>query len=263
MYTRKNILQGVKKSWLNIIDNNELKLIINNLNKESEQCFPVCENIFETFKYFEVKETKLVILGQDPYHNIKNNIPQANGLAFSVNENYQVPPSLKNIYKELKLEYKDFVIPKNGNLINWVKKEKIILLNSALTVKAHKANSHSKLWKNYTDNIIKYISDNVDNIIFILLGNFAKTKIKFINQNKIKYNLVNIITAPHPSPLSANKGFFGSNIFITSNKYLEKINSLKKLYFTFIVKSNRLNYNIIRIICEQIKDLKINWINLK
>ena len=263
MFSRENLLEGVKKSWLEILDNNELKSIINNLNKESEQCFPNCKNIFETFKYFEVKETKLVILGQDPYHNIKNNIPQANGLAFSVNENYQVPPSLKNIYKELKLEYKNFVIPKNGNLINWVKEEKIILLNSALTVKAHKANSHSKLWKNYTNNIIKFISDNVDNIIFILLGNFAKTKIKFINQNKIKNNLVKIITAPHPSPLSANKGFFGSNIFINSNKYLQKINSLKKLNFCLIGKTNKLNYYIIKIICDNIKDFEINWINIK
>ena len=182
MYTKKKVLKNVKNSWLNILDNDNLNKIIFELNKKSNcEYFPLIENIFETFKYFETYETKVILLGQDPYHNIKNNIPQANGLSFSVNDNYPIPPSLKNIFKELKNEYNNFKIPNNGNLKKWLIQEKILLLNCSLTVEKHKAGSHMKLWKNYTNNIIKYISENCSNVVFILLGNFAQNKIKIIN----------------------------------------------------------------------------------
>jgi len=260
-YTRKDILEDVKESWKKILDNNKLNKILFDLNKIStNNIYPTIENIFETFKYFEINETRVIILGQDPYHNIKNNkFPQANGLAFSVNDEFPVPPSLRNIYKELKIEYPDFKIPRHGNLKRWVSEEKILLLNSSLTVEIHKAGSHMKYWQKYTDNIISHISNNIDNIIFILLGNFAQKKIKYINQGKINNNTIKIITAVHPSPLSANRGFFNSNIFIKSNDYLKLIDCYKRLYFSLPFNDKRLNYDILEKICKLILKTEINW----
>ena len=260
MILKKNILLGVKASWLQILDNNDLDKIIIELNKlDDSKIFPFQENIFETFKYFELKETKLVLLGQDPYHNIKNSkYPQANGLAFSVNDNYSIPPSLKNIYKELKIEYPNFKIPNHGNLIRWVKEENILLLNTSLSVEIHKPNSHMKIWQNYTNNIIKFISENVNNVIFLLFGNYAKKKIKYINISKINKSL-KIINSIHPSPLSAHKGFFNSNIFIECNNYISLINSYKKLYFNLPFNDKKLNIFIIKKICKFLKNKKINW----
>lgn len=220
-----NLFKNVKKSWKKI-----LKKYINDDDIEklykNKTTFPKINNIFEAFKYFDLNETKLVFIGQDPYINYKiiNNeiIPQATGLSFSVPDEFPIPPSLKNIFIEIKNSYPDFIIPKNGNLIKWVVEEKILLLNTSLTVEKNKSNSHQTFWRNITDNIIKDISDNHPNTIFLLLGNNAKSKKKYINQKKHI-----IIEGIHPSPLSSYKGFFNSNIFKKINIALNKQNKKK------------------------------------
>ena len=217
-----NLFKNVKKSWKKI-----LKKYINDDDIEklykNKTTFPKINNIFEAFKYFDFNETKLVFIGQDPYINYKiiNNeiIPQATGLSFSVPEEFPIPPSLKNIFIEIKNSYPDFIIPENGNLIKWVVEEKILLLNTSLTVEKNKSNSHQTFWRNITDNIIKDISDNHPNTIFLLLGNNAKSKKKYINEKKHI-----IIEGIHPSPLSAYKGFFNSKIFKKINVALNKQN---------------------------------------
>jgi len=225
------ILNEVKPNWRvmweSILDDSNIINFLENKYKEYEntdkRIFPNRENILETFKYFDLQDTKVVFLGQDPYINsvIENDIeiPQATGLAFSVPLNFKNPPSLRNIFKELNNEFEDYEIPDSGSLIRWVKEENILLLNTALTVKKGLSNSHQKKWRSITDEVIKYISKNSDNVIFLLLGNNAKSKIKYINLNKHK-----IISGVHPSPLSANRGFFGSNIFKRVNEELLKLN---------------------------------------
>ncbi len=223
--TDKILLKNVKKSWKVILEKLLKKYnIIIKLNEvlKEKTIYPNVENIFETFKYFDVNEIKLLFLGQDPYINYEKHdgksIPQAQGLSFSVPNTHKIPPSLQNIFKELKNEYPDYEIPKNGNLIRWVKEEKVMLLNAALTVEKGKSNSHKNIWKDFVNDLIEYISDHSENVIFLLLGNDAKSKSKFIEEDKHI-----IITGVHPSPLSANRGFFNSNIFKRINEELEKI----------------------------------------
>lgn len=231
-FKRKHIFHNVKKSWKKIIKNSmsdeQYKKIKETVNNSTGNVYPNFENIFETFKYFDIDELKVVILGQDCYINCieENGIiyPQANGLAFSVNNKHRIPPSLKNIFKEMKETIDDFEIPNNGDLSNWVRNEKILLLNSALTVEHGKSNSHMKLWEPITDNIIKSISDKCQNIVFILWGNFAKSKKKFIDVDKHF-----IIEGVHPSPLACkynlkgtSKSFFGHNYFNRVNDYLKE-----------------------------------------
>jgi uracil-DNA glycosylase len=210
-------LVNVKNSWIKVlkecISKDEWETINNNNN-----FYPNKENIFETFKYFELNEIKVIILGQDCYINEYKNIPQANGLAFSVNKIHKIPPSLKNIYKELSNTVKNFIIPNHGDLSRWVKEEYILLLNCSLTVQPKLSNSHIKYWTNITDKIIKYISDNCNNTVFILWGNYAKNKIKLIDNNKH-----HIITGGHPSPLSV-RHFYGGDYFNKTNEYLIKNN---------------------------------------
>lgn len=164
--------------------------------------YPPTDLIYKVFE-IDVKEIKILLLGQDPYHSAN----QANGLAFSVNNNVKIPPSLKNIYKELNNTYPNMYQFNHGNLERWFNEEKIFLLNSSLTVLEGKPGIFMKKWQPFTDDVIKFINDNNKNCIFLLLGNFAKEKSKFID-NKDK-----IITGVHPSPLSANRGFLGSKIF--------------------------------------------------
>ncbi len=221
------LLNGVKpewrKMWLDILKESEiidfLEKKYKKYNLTKNKIFPNKENILQTFKYFDLNETKIVFLGQDPYigSKIENGIeiPQATGLAFSVPDGFKHPPSLKNIFKEISNEYLDYKIPKSGNLERWVSEEKILLLNTALTVKKGISNSHQKNWNQIINRVISYISKNCDCVVFLLLGNNAKSKIKFIDKKKHK-----IITGIHPSPLSANKGFFGSNIFKNVNNEL-------------------------------------------
>ena len=217
-----DILNKVDLSWIPFFETNkeELDIIMSKIDYKNEIIYPIEKNIFKSLFYFPVTSTKLVFLGQDPYINYEiidgKIIPQACGLSFSVPKSHKkVPPSLQNIYKEIKACYPEVTIPNHGSLIRWAKKENILLLNSALTVLEKKSNSHQSYWSNFTDKLIKYISDNNSKTIFLLMGNFAISKSKLINTEKHK-----IFTTVHPSPLSAFSGFFGCQIFKKINDYL-------------------------------------------
>lgn len=223
-----DLLVNINPGWKTFFDNNmkELEDIITSVKKSNKDIFPNEHFIFRTLFYFPPEETKLVILGQDPYIGYEMidgvKIPQACGLSFSVPKKHKlIPPSLKNIFKEIKNCYPDYSIPINGSLIRWVKKEKILLLNSSLTVKEGESNSHQQLWQSFTDKLIQYIDMKSEHCVFLLMGNHAINKGKLINSDKHK-----IFTTVHPSPLSASRGFFGSMIFKKINDYLEskKIN---------------------------------------
>ncbi|MDF1875947.1 uracil-DNA glycosylase, partial [Sulfurimonas sp. SAG-AH-194-I05] len=181
--------------------------------------FPKYENIFRAFNLLSPNKIKVVILGQDPYHG-KN---QANGLAFSVSDPCKIPPSLKNIFKEL-LDDTGYDKLTCGNLSSW-SKEGVFLINSVLTVAESKPHSHrNKGWEIFTDSVIQKLSYSYENIVFILWGKPSQKKEKLIDKDK---HLV--LVAPHPSPLSAYRGFFGSKPFTKANAYLlacakEKIN---------------------------------------
>lgn len=175
--------------------------------------YPDMHDIFNALKYTAYKDTKVLILGQDPYHGEN----QAHGLAFSVKPGVKTPPSLLNMYKELKSEFECF-IPNNGYLVPWTN-QGILLLNTALTVRAHEANSHKgKGWEIFTDHIIETLNLRQDPVIFVLWGNNARSKKKLIDTNK-HY----IIESAHPSPLSASRGFFGSKPFSKVNDMLTSL----------------------------------------
>ena len=173
--------------------------------------YPTKETIFKVFE-MDVENIKVVFLGQDPYHGKD----QAHGLAFSVNKNVKIPPSLSNIYKELKNEFPDKNYEfKHGNLERWFVKENIFLLNCSLSVIEGKAGSLLKKWTEFTNDVIRFIAENNKKCIFLLLGNFSKDKIKYIENHDER-----CILGVHPSSLSAHRGFFGSNIFIKLNEKL-------------------------------------------
>ena len=178
-------------------------------------CYPKGSLIFSALNNCVFEKVKLVILGQDPYHNPN----QANGLAFSVPENITHPPSLVNIFKEIQQDL-NTVYPSNGDLMTWVK-QGVLLLNSTLTVKKNSPGSHqNKGWEDFTDEIINIISLRKKNIVFLLWGNYAKKKSKLIDQNKHL-----ILSSGHPSPLSANRGYwFGNKHFSKANQYLKENN---------------------------------------
>jgi uracil-DNA glycosylase len=187
---------------------------------QENTCYPKYENIFNALKLTPYSNVKVVIIGQDPYHNEG----QSHGLSFSVQDNVSFPPSLQNIFKELKNDLK-FEIPKTGNLTKWAQ-EGVLLLNSILTVEANKPLSHKNLgWQVLTDYIIKLINMKEEPVVFILWGNYAKSKKALITNNK---HLV--LTSNHPSPLSAYKGFFGSKPFSKTNEFLKK-NNIKEVNF--------------------------------
>ena len=172
--------------------------------------YPDMYDIYNCFKYTPFNEVKAVILGQDPYHNVG----QAHGLCFSVQDGIEPPPSLVNIFKELHNDV-GCSIPKSGNLTKWAK-EGVLLLNTALTVRAHRANSHKDCgWTWFTDNVIKILSDRRENLVFILWGGNARSKKPLIDRSK---HLV--LECAHPSPLSAYNGFFGCRHFSKTNEYL-------------------------------------------
>ena len=180
--------------------------------------YPPKDYIFNALKLTSYKDTKVVIVGQDPYHGEH----QAHGLSFSVQKGVKVPPSLQNIYKEL---YDDLGVPirNDGDLTGWAK-QGVLLLNAVLTVEKDKAASHRNWgWELLTDYIIKVLNMKEEPVVFILWGNFAKEKAKLIT-NPHHY----IITSPHPSPFSAYSGFFGSKPFSKTNDYLVK-NNLKSI----------------------------------
>jgi len=178
--------------------------------------FPELEEVFRAFEFNDLADVKVVILGQDPYHGTSNdNIPQAHGLAFSVQHGIKVPPSLVNIYKELTTDIDGFVTPKHGNLTAWAQ-QGVLLLNTVLTVQQGQAHSHAKLgWETFTDKIIKEINQHNDGCVFILWGAHAQKKGRTINSTK---HLV--LNGPHPSPLSAYRGFFGCQHFSKANAWL-------------------------------------------
>jgi uracil-DNA glycosylase len=211
MLTYENIIKNINPDWIMFFENNkiELEYIIDKL--KDEIYYPSTENIFESLKYISIKDIQLIILGQDPYINEN----QATGLAFSIYEDKKIPPTLKNIFKQIKNSFPNYEIPSHGCLDRWSKEENILLLNCTLTVKPKKSNSHKYLWLTFTDKLIKFINDNNDNTIFLLMGKNAINKSNLINNQKHK-----IFITSHPSPLSANKGFFNSQIFM---KVEEKI----------------------------------------
>ena len=179
--------------------------------------FPPANRVFYAFRETSYKDTKVVILGQDPYHGEG----EANGLCFSVNEGIKMPPSLNNIYKEL---YDDLGIKRTTtDLSDWAKSG-VLLLNSVLTVEKDKPASHKFVgWEEFTDNVIKKLNEKEEPIVFILWGNFAKSKIKYITNPR---HLV--ISSSHPSPFSVHQGFFGSKPFSKTNNFLKK-NGLKEI----------------------------------
>ena len=194
----------------------KIKKIIRN-EYTHKTIFPPANRVFYALRKTSYKDTKVVILGQDPYHGVG----EANGLCFSVNEGVKMPPSLKNIYKEL---YDDLGIEKaTTDLSSWAKSG-VLLLNSVLTVEKDKPASHKFVgWEEFTDMIIKKLNMKKEPVVFIFWGNFAKSKIKYITNPK---HLV--ISSSHPSPFSANYGFFGSRPFSRTNKFL-KDNHLKEI----------------------------------
>lgn len=180
---------------------------------ETKTIYPDMYDIFNALNYTEYKNVKVVILGQDPYHGPN----QAHGLSFSVKPNVPVPPSLKNIFKELNSDLGCY-IPNNGHLKSWAD-QGVLLLNTVLTVQARNANSHKgKGWETFTDKIISVLNDRKDPVIFILWGNNAINKKKLIT-NPQHY----ILQSVHPSPLSANRGFFGSKPFSKTNEILKQL----------------------------------------
>lgn len=173
--------------------------------------YPPQEQVFNALTV-PLNEVKVVLLGQDPYHTVN----QAHGLSFSVNNGVKIPPSLRNIFKELSADLPNYKTPLHGNLTHWAK-QGVLLLNATLTVRAHEAGSHQKQgWEIFTDALIAYVSAQQPHIVFMLWGAYAQSKHPLINTNK---HLV--LCARHPSPLSAHKGWFGSKHFSQANNYLQ------------------------------------------
>ncbi|MGB8705455.1 MAG: uracil-DNA glycosylase [Gillisia sp.] len=176
-------------------------------------CFPKRNHIFEAFNRASFDDVKVVIIGQDPYHGPN----QAHGLCFSVNKGVAIPPSLQNIYKEMETDLGK-TVPPDGNLEHWAE-QGVLLLNAVLTVRAHQAGSHqNKGWEKFTDKVIELVSRDKEHVVFILWGGYARRKGAKIDASKHL-----ILTSGHPSPLSANRGYwFGNKHFSQANAYLEK-----------------------------------------
>jgi uracil-DNA glycosylase len=208
-------------SWKNHlnhhINSEQFRNLVDFVNTEYKDnvCYPKGSLIFSALNNCVFDKVKLVILGQDPYHNPN----QANGLAFSVPENITHPPSLVNIFKEIQQDL-NTSYPASGDLMNWVN-QGVLLLNSTLTVRKNSPGSHqNKGWEDFTDEIINIISLKKKNIVFLLWGNYAKKKSKLIDENKHL-----ILSSGHPSPLSANRGYwFGNNHFSKANQYFKENN---------------------------------------
>lgn len=176
--------------------------------------YPPGMQIFNAFNLTPFSKIKVVVIGQDPYHGDG----QAHGLCFSVPDGIKIPPSLQNIYKEINRDF-GYPIPKTGNLEPWAE-QGVLLLNATLTVRANQAGSHQgKGWEEFTDSVIKTISDKLNGVVFLLWGNYAHAKSSFIDEQKHL-----ILKAVHPSPLSAHRGFIGCGHFSKTNDYLLSLN---------------------------------------
>ena len=191
----------------------ELKKFLEYEKKTGHIIYPAGSNIFSAFEKTPIDKVKVVILGQDPYHGTG----QAHGLSFSVPENLPIPRSLKNIFKELKDDL-NIEIPNTGNLQKWAD-QGVLLLNATLTVRANQPGSHqNKGWENFTDSVIKVISHQLSGIVFLLWGKYAQAKESLIDTTKHF-----ILSAPHPSPFSADRGFFGCKHFSKTNELLMQL----------------------------------------
>ncbi|MFK5879776.1 MAG: uracil-DNA glycosylase [Flavobacteriaceae bacterium] len=211
---------NIAKSWKPILQAEfdkpyftELKDFVKS-EYSNNTCYPKGNQIFSAFDHCSFNDLKVVIIGQDPYHGEG----QANGLCFSVNDGIAHPPSLKNIFKELETDL-NIPIPISGNLGRWAD-QGVLLLNATLTVKAHEAGSHQKKgWERFTDAVIEQISTKKENVVFLLWGGYAKKKGKKIDKSKHT-----ILESGHPSPLSANRGYwFGNRCFSKTNKVLNEM----------------------------------------
>lgn len=208
----------IAEDWKNILQDEFNQSYFDSLSSfvkneySTHQCFPKGNQIFSAFDLCKLDDLKVVIIGQDPYHGIG----QAHGLCFSVNDGIPHPPSLVNIFKELKTDL-NIDVPKSGNLERW-SKQGVLLLNATLTVRAHQAGSHQNQgWEKFTDAVIAEISAQSENVVFLLWGGFAKKKGAKIDRTKH-----HILTSGHPSPLSANRGYwFGNQHFSKTNEFLE------------------------------------------
>jgi len=207
----------IDKSWQNVLKSEFIKEYFSSLKtflseeEKKYKVFPENKNIFTAYNITKFEDVRVVIVGQDPYHGDN----QAHGLAFSVCEGTKFPPSLVNIFKELSDDI-GCKYPTTGNLMKW-SKQGVFLINAVLTVRAYNAASHRGVgWEYFTDATIKTINDNLNNIVFILWGRPAQMKEKLIDSSKHL-----ILKAPHPSPLSSYRGFFGSKPFSSTNKYLK------------------------------------------
>lgn len=206
------------ESWKTVLQSefeqpyfNELKQFLAHEKQSGKTIYPPGSNIFEAFNLTPFDSVKVVVLGQDPYHGVG----QAHGLCFSVNKGVAIPPSLQNIYKELKQDIANYVIQSHGNLEHWAT-QGVLLLNATLTVEKDKAGSHQgKGWEQFTDKVINMLSEQKEHLVFLLWGKFAQSKLPLINTQK---HLA--LTAAHPSPFSAYNGFFGCQHFSKTNQYL-------------------------------------------
>lgn len=208
----------IDNDWLTVLDEEFRKPYYKELYKfvlseyNTAQVFPPADDIFNAFHLTPLSKVKVVIIGQDPYHNVG----QAHGLCFSVKPDVEIPPSLVNIYQELHDDL-GCEIPNNGYLVKWAN-QGVLMLNTVLTVRAHMANSHQgKGWEEFTNAAIKALNEQDRPIVFLLWGKPAQMKKKMLNNpNHL------ILEAPHPSPLSAYRGFFGSRPFSKTNQFLEE-----------------------------------------
>lgn len=214
------MLVKIEQSWNKLLQEEFDKPYFEDLvkfikeDKNKYAIFPPGNQIFNAFDQCSLEKVRVVIIGQDPYHGQG----QAHGLSFSVNDGVKFPPSLRNIFKELKNDL-GIDIPESGNLEKWAR-QGVLLLNATLTVRAGQAGSHqNKGWEEFTDSVIKKVSLKKENIVFILWGAFAQKKESIIDTKKHF-----IIKSPHPSPFSADRGFFGSKPFSKTNTYLRENN---------------------------------------
>lgn len=182
--------------------------------EQGKVIYPPANDVFNAFRFTEFSDVKVVMLGQDPYHGPN----QAHGLCFSVLPEVKVPPSLKNMYKELATDIPGFTIPNHGYLADWAR-QGVLMLNSVLTVEQGQANSHKHLgWERFTDRVIEAVNAQQQGVVFMLWGSHAQRKGQVIDPQRHC-----VLTAPHPSPLSAHRGFFGCQHFSMANQYLQHV----------------------------------------